>query len=68
MKLTFIQNKLFILSTLAGLLGFGISTGAPKNLHRWVLEMQRAQIDLLKINWGNPGFCTEWDRGCKSKK
>ena len=21
-----------------------------------------AQVELLKIDWGNPGFCTEWDR------
>lgn len=32
-------------------------------LREWVLEMHRAQFELLKIDWGNPGFCTEWDRG-----
>ena len=47
---------------LAGFVGGSASIEFPKNMHRWVLEMHRAQIELLKIDWGNPGFCTEWDR------
>ncbi len=31
-------------------------------LHRWVLEIHRREVEMLKIDWGNPGFCTEWDR------
>ncbi len=34
----------------------------------WALEMHRRQIQLLKIDWGNPGFCTEWDRDFDRRK
>jgi hypothetical protein len=36
-------------------------------LREWALEMHRAQVDMLKIDWGNPGFCTEWDQGFDAK-
>jgi len=26
------------------------------------LDLDKAQIELLKIDWGQPGLCTEWDR------
>ena len=53
-----------ILSTLgiAGFLGANTVPELPKDLHHWLLEMHAAQIELLKIDWGQPGFCTEWDR------
>ena len=53
------NSKLLI--TALGLAGF-FATEIPKNMHQWLLEMHRAQIELLKIDWGQPGFCTEWDR------
>ena len=46
----------------AGLLGGFFNPDLPDNMHRWLLEMHAAQIELLKIDWGQPGFCTEWDR------
>ena len=46
----------------AGFIGSSVSPEWPKNIHRWLLEMHRAQIELLKIDWGQPGFCGEWDR------
>ncbi len=46
----------------AGLLGATSSPDLPNNMHQWLLEMHAAQIELLKIDWGQPGFCTEWDR------
>lgn len=36
-------------------------TGQQK-LREWLLYMHAEQVKLLKINWGNPGLCTEWDR------
>ncbi len=51
----------------AGLIGGSVSPELPKNIHLWLLEMHKAQIELLKIDWGNPGFCTEWDRDYDSK-
>lgn len=46
----------------AGFLGAAVSPELPRDMHRWLLEMHRAQVNLLKIEWGQPGFCTEWDR------
>lgn len=46
----------------AGFIGRSVSTEVPKNMYHWLLEMHRAQIELLKIDWGQPGFCGEWDR------
>jgi len=40
---------------------------APQGLRIWLLEMHTKQIELLKINWGQPGLCTEWDRDYDSK-
>ncbi len=27
-----------------------------EKLHQWILEMHKAQIELLKIDWGKPGL------------
>jgi hypothetical protein len=51
----------------AGLLGASAAPELPKDMHHWLIEMHSAQVDLLKINWGQPGFCTEWDRDYKSR-
>lgn len=45
-----------------GLLGASNTSDIPRNMHQWLLEMYAAQVELLKIDWGQPGFCTEWDR------
>jgi hypothetical protein len=29
--------------------------------------MHAKQIELLKIDWGQPGLCTEWDRDYESR-
>jgi len=39
---------------------------APQDLRIWLLEMHAKQIELLKIDWGQPGLCTE--QFSKSKK
>jgi hypothetical protein len=55
--------KTFVTSLgFAGFLGAAVSPELPKNMRQWLLEMHAAQIELLKIDWGQPGFCTEWDR------
>lgn len=55
--------KTFVTSLgFAGLLGASVSPNLPKDMHQWLLEMHKAQVELLKIEWGQPGFCTEWDR------
>ncbi len=51
----------------AGVLSSMPLVDIPKDLHRWVLKMHKAQIELLKIDWGSPGFCTEWDRDYNPK-
>ncbi len=40
---------------------------APQNLRIWLLEMHAQQIELLKIDWGQPGLCTKWDRDYDTK-
>ncbi len=55
------KTKLLMTLGFTGLLGAGSSTDLPKDMRRWLLEMHTAQIELLKIDWGNPGPCTEWD-------
>ena len=63
-----LQPKLFLTALgLAGFLGVSVSPELPKDMHRWILEMHAAQVELLKIDWGQPGFCTEWDRDYNSK-
>jgi len=47
---------------LAGLLGAGSHIEVPQNMHLWLKQMHLAQSELLKIRWGQPGFCTEWDQ------
>jgi len=58
------KNPNLLISALgfAGVLGAWTSPDLPKKMHHWLLEMHKAQIELLKIDWGQPGFCTEWDR------
>jgi len=58
------KNSKLLISALgfAGFLGAGVSPDLPNDMHKWLLEMHKAQIELLKIDWGQPGFCTEWDR------
>ena len=55
-------KTLFIPLSLAGLIGISEPENLQKQLHEWFIEMHAAQIELLKIDWGQPGFCTEWDR------
>jgi hypothetical protein len=49
-------------------LGFGglmLSATTPKTqmeLREWLVHMHVKQVELLKIEWGQPGFCGEWDR------
>ncbi len=47
---------------LSGLLSVSGSPESQTKLRIWLLEMHAKQIELLKIDWGQPGFCTEWDR------
>ncbi len=42
--------------------GQGFIQKSPDELVSWVRRIYFDQIKLLKIEWGNPGFCTEWDR------
>jgi len=65
---TKLKSKLIISALgFAGLFGAGVSPELPKDMHRWLLEMHAAQIDLLKIKWGQPGICTEWDSDFSSR-
>ena len=61
------KTKLLMALGFAGFLGNSVSPDLPKDMHRWVLEMHTAQVELLKIDWGQTGFCTEWDRDYNSK-
>jgi hypothetical protein len=62
------QSKLIISALgFAGFLGVNVSPDLPKDMRQWILEMHAAQIELLKIDWGQPGFCTEWDRNFDKK-
>ncbi len=45
---------LFSLSCVFG--GSVVVPASREKLHQWVLEMHRAQIELLKIEWGKPGI------------
>lgn len=48
-----------------GLGGLMVSATTPKaqiELREWLVHMHIKQIELLKIEWGQPGFCGEWDR------
>jgi len=55
-------KTLFMPVALSSFIGLSNSQSAQQKLRDWALEMHAAQIELLKIDWGQPGFCTEWDR------
>jgi hypothetical protein len=62
-----VSKKLKKLSHLIGLgcVGLMLSATTPKaqtELREWLVHMHVKQIELLKIEWGQPGFCGEWDR------
>lgn len=46
---------------LSGFLGFVGSPESQTRLRVWLLEMHVRQVELLKIEWGQPGLCTKWD-------
>ena len=48
---------LFSLSCVFG--GSVVVPASREKLHQWILEMHRAQIELLKIDWGKPGISHE---------
>jgi hypothetical protein len=56
------NKKLLLALGAAGILGTNAARDLPRDMHRWLLDMHSAQVELLKIDWGRPGFCTEWDR------
>lgn len=60
------QNSLLKLLFM-GLAGGGValnasSFDAQKCLRTWLIQMHKNQMDMLKIDWGQPGFCGEFDR------
>ena len=56
MKIPKVAKYAFVLLAFSGVFEVAEKYEAPRNLRRWVLEMHRAQIELLKMDWGNPGF------------
>lgn len=44
---------------LSGFLGVAGSPESQTKLRIWLLEMHAHQIELLKIDWGQSGLCTE---------
>jgi len=52
------------LGALAFATALGVETApkADKELRDLLVEAHRAQIAMLRIDWGQPGFCTEWDK------
>ncbi|MBP7843517.1 MAG: hypothetical protein KA116_01760 [Proteobacteria bacterium] len=53
-----IITLIFLVSVLSGV----ALPSLPNEMHAWILKMQKAQIELLKIDWGQPELCTERDR------
>jgi hypothetical protein len=56
-------KTLFMPLALSGAIGLSNSESGQKQIREWLIYMHAEQVKLLKINWGNPGLCTEWDRG-----
>lgn len=51
----------------SGLVGIASSADSKLRLRVWLQEMHAKQIELLNIDWGQPGFCTKWDRDYDEK-
>lgn len=64
MSLGSIVRYSLLLAGVSGVFGGAEVRRTPEELRRWILKMHRAQVELLKMDWGNPGFCTEWDNDC----
>jgi len=59
---------------LAGVKGFEVRRSLERDglnlvqlLRHTRPELHRQQLELLKIDWGQPGLCTEWDRDYNSE-
>lgn len=57
-----------------GLIGFGILLGGKditmlrgEVFHAWLTSMHKAQVALLRIDWGDSGLCTEYSRSFNPK-
>jgi len=60
-------SKLLLIAGISIALGaLRLSEGAYA-FRQWVAEMHIRQVELLKIEWGNPGFCSEWERDYNPK-
>jgi hypothetical protein len=55
-------KTLFMPLALSSFIGLSNSETGQQKLREWLPYMHAKQVKLLKINWGNPGLCTEWDR------
>lgn len=55
-------KTLFMPLALSSFIGLSHSDSGQQKLREWLLYMHAEQVKLLKIDWGQPGFCTEWDR------
>lgn len=51
----------------SGLVGLASSPENQTSLRIWLLEVHAKQVELLKVDWGQPGLCTEWDRDYDAK-
>jgi len=60
-------KTIFMPLALSGAIGLSNSESGQKQLREWLIYMHAEQVKLLKINWGNPGLCTEWDRHYDSR-
>lgn len=56
-----------------GLIGLGILFGSGEvkiptvDFHAWLISFHKAQVELLRIDWGDPGLCTEYSRSFNPK-
>ena len=62
MRISKVIKYSLVLLGLSGVIGGFEIRSTPEELRKWILEMHKAQIKLLKMDWGNPGFCTVWDK------
>ncbi len=47
---------------LSGLLGIAQLPETKQQVHLSLMRLHLEQVKLLKIQFGQPGLCTEWDR------
>ena len=62
-----ITKKMTLLLALVGVFGGAQTDFTRASFRDWLTSMHKAQVKLLRIDWGDPGLCMEYSRSFNPK-